>query len=796
MKHKLFTLLAAVMITTSMWATVINGIDYTLNDGNLTATVSSNNKSYSGSNLVIPATVSYNSKTYTVNEIWYYAFDGNKNITSVTLPGTITSSNNGSYAFRNCTSLTKVVIEEGFSGEVLRWFNGCSALTSISIPSTLKITTQYTFDGCSSLQDVYVHWASLSGNEVQTYTFSGITLSNVTLHVPAGTESLYASTSPWRNFNIVPEERALGGAFSISSGKQVHFSKGNLQYKAITATWRFAENQYDYIGTANANISASYTGWIDMFGWSTVNSPTTSEDYVALYPSSFTDWGTKSIVNGCNAPNKWRTLTSAEWNYIVNSRSTTSGIRYAKATVNGVTGLILLPDDWSTSYYALSSTNTETSAYSSNNISLTNWTNNLEAHGAVFLPAAGFRYGTGCQHIGVDCVYWSSTPESGDDIYDMYVYETSVALQWHRRSLGCSVRLVCDKYTVAYDVNEGTGAVPSAQIKYTGDNITLSNNTLTRTGYSHVGWNTNEEGTGTHYNKGATYSENANATLYAEWELLPEASITTAPTAIEGLVYTGSAQELVNAGVAAGGELQYKLDDGAWGTTIPTAINAGTYTVSYRVVADSDHRDNAGSSVEVTIGKPNYAITANPDPQHPDTYYSTFYYELFKYVIPSGVEAYAATIGESDLYLKKIAGAGDILPEATAVILKSMVAGYTMVPTDNEAIVITEPNALQGTDEEKSAPANCYVLSGHSSDNSVTGVGFYQYTGTLKAHRAYVVVGSSSAPKRMRFVFDTETGIDPVTDNPSPVTRKILRDGQLIIIRGDREYNTQGQIIK
>ena len=54
------------------------------------------------------------------------------------------------------------------------------------------------------------------------------------------------------------------------------------------------------------------------------------------------DWG-NTIGSG------WRTLTSAEWTYLFDSRTTTSGVRYAKATVNGVSGVILLPDDWSTS---------------------------------------------------------------------------------------------------------------------------------------------------------------------------------------------------------------------------------------------------------------------------------------------------------------------------------------------------------------------------------------------------------------------------------------------------------------
>ena len=51
---------------------------------------------------------------------------------------------------------------------------------------------------------------------------------------------------------------AIVGLFSVSEGQQVYFSKGNLQYQASTNTWKFAENQYDYVGSANSNISSSY----------------------------------------------------------------------------------------------------------------------------------------------------------------------------------------------------------------------------------------------------------------------------------------------------------------------------------------------------------------------------------------------------------------------------------------------------------------------------------------------------------------------------------------------------------
>ena len=63
---------------------------------------------------------------------------------------------------------------------------------------------------------------------------------------------------------------AIDGKFSINEdGGQVYFSQGNLQYQASSNTWKFAENQYDYVGSTNSNISSTYSGWIDLFGWGT-----------------------------------------------------------------------------------------------------------------------------------------------------------------------------------------------------------------------------------------------------------------------------------------------------------------------------------------------------------------------------------------------------------------------------------------------------------------------------------------------------------------------------------------------
>ena len=82
----------------------------------------------------------------------------------------------------------------------------------------------------------------------------------------------------------------------------------------------------------------------------------------------------------------------------------------------------------------------------------------------------------------------------------------------------------------------------------------------------------------------------------------------TAPTA-KTLTYTGSAQELINAGSVIGGKMQYKVGEGEWSENIPTATNAGTYTVEYKIVPDDNHNAAEGGSVEVKIAKVDMVIT-------------------------------------------------------------------------------------------------------------------------------------------------------------------------------------------
>ncbi len=258
------------------------------------------------------------------------------------------------------------------------------------------------------------------------------------------------------------------GLFSVSPTKKVFFSRGNLQYQASTNTWRFAEHQYDYVGTQTAdqygfyggnvsgsdnnNISSTYSGWIDLFSWGTGSNPTLTYSNYNYEIDTFVDWGSNAISNGGNIANRWRTLTSDEWYYLLSDRADASAKR-GTGNINGVGGLIILPDSWTlpsgctfTSGFATSDESNNPD-WTHNSYTLSQWAE-MEAAGAVFLPAAGNRaYST--RDVGYMGFYWSSTPNTKYEFCANSVpFQSHILLTPNQsgRRLGFSVRLVRDIY--------------------------------------------------------------------------------------------------------------------------------------------------------------------------------------------------------------------------------------------------------------------------------------------------------------------------------------------------------------
>ena len=257
----------------------------------------------------------------------------------------------------------------------------------------------------------------------------------------------------------------LPGQFSVSNTQQVQFSQGNLQYigSCYMPYWRFAEHQWDYFGTSTGQNSSNENVDRDLFGWGTSGydngancyqpwcTSTIVSDYYVYGNYAFNlydrtgqaDWGYNAILNGgFIEDNGWRTLTKAEWVYMFNTRSTPSGIRYAKAQVHGVNGVILLPNNWDASLYTLSNTNSAQAPYNSNVIDDSSWTI-METYGAVFLPAAGYRTGNYIFTVGSDGHYWSSFHDNSYNAYYTYFKDSNLNPQNKDvRYEGRSVRLV------------------------------------------------------------------------------------------------------------------------------------------------------------------------------------------------------------------------------------------------------------------------------------------------------------------------------------------------------------------
>ena len=605
MKRKLLIFFATLLLATNLWADVIDGINYALDDVHHTAIVAGNN-SLSGK-VIIPATVNHNAVTYSVVGIKEWAFVNDtyldsiiigENVTSIgenaflgctalkyaALPNSLTTIEPAAFSssgllsitipnsvtvikgttFTECSSLVSVNLGNGLTTIEDYAFSQCSALPELTIPSSVTSIGNSAFASCDALEHILVNWTSLDGVTLGADVFGGLV--SATLYVPLGTNSIYAATSPWSNFNIMP--LTLMGKFSISATRQVSFATSNLQYQASTNTWRFSEHQYDYVGNAtlgnvyensvkcnNGLISSSYSGWIDLFGWGTSGNSasgtayqpwatTTENTYYgpAITDSEWTpensDWG---VVNANQLGNGWYTPSKSEWKYVFEERPNAGSLR-TYGSINGVNGTILLPDEWVLPA-GQSMSIVSANDYTTNVYSTAQWTI-LENAGAVFFPSAGVRDGTSVSNVNTGGFYASSTARSTTTV---------------------NFLRIGNKFGSIYENN-----------RYSGRPVRLAH------------------------------------------ELSPS-SVTSAPTAITGLTYTGSAQALVNAGTASGGTIYYSLNNSTWSESVPTATNAGNYTVYYKVVGDAYHKNltPASNTIPVTIAKasfPSSVVITPPTP--------------------------------------------------------------------------------------------------------------------------------------------------------------------------------------
>ena len=312
--------------------------------------------------------------------------------------------------------------------------------------------------------------------------------------------------------------------FTVSGGKKVYFSPGNLQYLAqggsggnaisgnpssgqsVGGTWRFAEHQYDMCdkNTTPDHVTSDYTQastkWIDLFGWGTsgirhgatyykpwetaeentkYNVYSSTDKNLEASPGT-ADWGKANTISN-NSNTGWHVMTTDDFIVLIGQLYDWSGYDgdvepdprphcgtlFGKGKVGEcIPGLIILPDDWEwTGDVAQFGPDVEDASRKwqpgpdtggwPNVYSYYEWSL-MEAAGAVFLPAAGYRYGNkvcvgdnlpegyegAVFHNGN---YWSSTHYDARNACFLYFTASGIVTHtYYERFYGFSVRLVRD----------------------------------------------------------------------------------------------------------------------------------------------------------------------------------------------------------------------------------------------------------------------------------------------------------------------------------------------------------------
>ena len=258
------------------------------------------------------------------------------------------------------------------------------------------------------------------------------------------------------------KDGAILAEFSVSDSTKVYFSQGNLLYKAIPWWW-FAEHQWNRTSTYEydyqddyyeEDIDPSANVTFNIFPWGTSGYNGKNPNLISVITRTSRtiynygdgtndiagtnyDWGVyNKIFNGGDKAGLWRTLTKEEWIYLINSRANASE-KYGVANVEGVNGLILLPDKWKlpkdivfTS--GVTDYNTEIKRFATvNNYTASEWAR-MEACGAVFLPTLY----TPSDVIAIG-YYWSSSACGDEKAYCLIVLFNS---GYAELRIGCTPR--------------------------------------------------------------------------------------------------------------------------------------------------------------------------------------------------------------------------------------------------------------------------------------------------------------------------------------------------------------------
>ena len=562
------------------------------------------------------------------NAFEYCGFD------SIKLPEGITTLGTG--VFSNCDRLQSVTLPPSLTS-IGEWaFSGCWNLASVTLPESVTTIGESAFGYCTSLTEFTNNAATPQA--INANVFSDVTLSNITLNVPEASKAAYEAADVWKDFGTKATIPAAITKTITDNGMTYDiYDNGVVKVSGtgIVAARIFVSNDHDYVTSVKrfefADDCKVYSFGEDWYMYYTSISPLEAVDikttlpFVAGRNSVFyrkEDGSDESVTVTITAPAIASITKEFVDNYgtpqhiIFNMPVTTFEKNWCsylreKDTVTIPTGsLYHLPasyafkDEYTQSRYDYMAADGMEDMFweyeASGLVEGVDYTRTEEKTGVItaenetkVFGKAVVKYQAPQEAPATSWTFWRS-----DDFKTFPELENGSS----HTCKDVTLKIVDGSSTIinmpgSSYITLSTSATNGILLIAPKGKIFKQVIALDRDLSTPFIWTGEADTVG--------ISSNLMQISLIEFELDAAPAL---PEAVTGLVYTGEAQTLITAGEAAGYTFQYKVGDAAYSTDLPTATDAGSYTVYYKATAEG--KQDITGSVEVSIAKAALTITA------------------------------------------------------------------------------------------------------------------------------------------------------------------------------------------